>query len=238
MSLGHTTPSPEPPPTPPAHGLSRRVLTAVVAVLLLIGALLGGTLSLALRHTPALVSVTPVGDRVSAAAASQIPGGFGRPGGSGAQIHVPPVEVAIPAIGVRSRLIGLRLGNDGTLQVPTDYGIAGWYSDGPAPGDPGLPAVIVGHVDSKAGPGVFYRLPELRIGDAVLMRGADGSDLKFVVYQSTSYPKDRFPSETVYRAHASPELRLITCTGTFNKASGHYTDNRVIYARLSAPHKS
>ncbi len=212
----------------------RRAAVLGAAVLVAVGTGLGALGVVALRPAshPALVSATPSGDRVDPVTAARVPDGFTAPTGTLAA-HVPPVEIAVPAIAVRSRLIGLRLNSDNTLQVPADYGIAGWYSDGPAPGDTGPPAVIVGHVDSHAGPGIFYRLTELHKGDAVLVRRADGTDVRFVVYRTADFPKDSFPAKQVYAAHPDPELRLITCTGTFNSLTGHYKGNRVVYARIA-----
>lgn len=226
-----------PPPAPGRHpvwGLSRRVLIAAGTAVVVMAAVLGALLTLLLRPATTLTAARPAGDRSSAAAA-QVPGGFNAPSTAIPAGHLPPVEVAVPVIAVRSRLVGLRLNADGTLQVPSDYGVAGWYSDGPAPGDSGPPAVIVGHVDSKAGPGIFYRLSELRSGDVILVRRSDGTDVRFTVYRSAQFPKDAFPASQVYAPHSTPELRLITCTGVFNRATGHYASNRVIYARLSPP---
>jgi sortase (surface protein transpeptidase) len=141
----------------------------------------------------------------------------------------PPVEVVIPAIGVRSTLVRLHLNPDGTLQVPTDVTRAGWYSDGPAPGDGGT-SVIVGHVDSVRGPAIFYRLPALRIGDVILTRAADGAVTRFAVYKLARYGKTAFPANQVYTATGRAELRLITCTGVFDRATGHYLSNLVVYA--------
>jgi len=146
----------------------------------------------------------------------------------------PPLEVLVPKIDVRSELVGLRLNIDGTVQVPDSYGVAGWYRDGPAPGDPG-PALILGHVDSTTGPGIFFRLHELRTGDAVLVRRADGTTVRFLVDRLATYPKAGFPAAKVYAATARPELRLVTCTGDF--AHGHYLDNLVVFAHqaIAAP---
>ena len=44
------------------------------------------------------------------------------------------------------------------------------------------------------------------------------------------YAKDRFPTEQVYVPAPSPELRLITCGGTFDAATGSYLSNVVIHA--------
>lgn len=231
MAQDHTAPPPAP-GHKPVLGLSRRTLFVGVTALVLTAAVLGALLTLVLRPHASLTAAVPSGDRSSATAA-KVPSGFNAPAVAIPAGHLPPVEVAVPVIAVRSRLVGLRLNPDGTLQVPSDYGVAGWYSDGPAPGDSGPPAVIVGHVDSKAGPGIFYRLSELRSGDVILIRRSDGTDARFTVYRSAEFLKDAFPASQVYAPHSTPELRLITCTGLFNRTTGHYASNRVIYARLA-----
>jgi hypothetical protein len=52
----------------------------------------------------------------------------------------------------------------------------------------------------------------------------------FRVYAEHVYAKDRFPTEQVYGPALSPELRLITCGGTFDPATGSYLSNVVVYA--------
>jgi sortase (surface protein transpeptidase) len=139
----------------------------------------------------------------------------------------------IPAIAVSTPLVRLGRLPDGSLQVPRDWDKAGWYDQGPRPGQPG-PAVILGHVDSKTGPAVFYQLRALRPGDIVRVGLADGRILVFRVQRVRRYPKDQFPTEAVYLPTLSRELRLITCGGEFDYASGHYRDNIVVFATLVA----
>lgn len=140
-----------------------------------------------------------------------------------------PVYLSIPVIGVHTRLIRLGLTAQGTLQVPASTSVAGWYTGGPRPGQVGS-AVIAGHIDSYLGPGVFFRLRLLRPGDRVYVRQAGGTLAVFRVYAEHSYPKDHFPTEKVYGPAPDPELRLITCGGTFNPAIGSYLNNVVVYA--------
>jgi hypothetical protein len=141
----------------------------------------------------------------------------------------PPVRVEIPSIGVSSRLVRLGLNADGTMEVPRDYGRAGWFTGGAMPGQDG-PAVISGHVDSKSGPAVFYRLRELRPGDTIRVRRADGGWLAFEVTGSARYAKAAFPTDAVFGPVTGPVLRLITCGGDFDRSSGHYLDNVVVTA--------
>ena len=145
----------------------------------------------------------------------------------------PPVRVWIPAIAVSTRLVRLGRLPGGSLEVPHDWDMAGWYKGGPRPGQPG-PAVILGHVDSRAGPAVFFRLRELRPRDIVRVGLADGRMLVFRVQRVRRYPKDRFPAEAVYFPTLNRELRLITCGGEFDYASRNYRDNIVVYATLVA----
>jgi hypothetical protein len=79
-----------------------------------------------------------------------------------------PVRIEIPSIGVASSLDRLGRARDRTVEVPSRWEVAGWYAPGTRPGDPGS-AVILGHVDSKGGPAVFFRLRELRRGDEITM---------------------------------------------------------------------
>ena len=140
-----------------------------------------------------------------------------------------PVSLTIPLIGVTTKLITLGLASDGSLQVPPTTSVAGWYTGSPRPGSIGS-AVIVGHIDSVNGPGVFYRLSELRKGDQVYVRRADGTLVKFLVTTVQQYLKDPFPTQAVYGPTPDAELRLITCGGAFDSATGHYLSNIVVYA--------
>lgn len=143
-----------------------------------------------------------------------------------------PLRVRIPAIGVVAPLVPLGIRADGTLEVP-GYEEAGWYAGGSRPGDPG-PALIAAHVDSTSGPAVFYRLEDLNPGDVVHVDYHEGS-VTFAVRESQSFAKSRFPTDRVYGATHGPELRLVTCDGTFDRSAGSYSSNLVLWANVAAP---
>lgn len=145
-----------------------------------------------------------------------------------------PVSLAVPAIDVQSSLISLGQTAQGTLEVPAgpDYNKAGWYRHSPSPGSLG-PAVIAGHVDSKAdGPSVFYKLGDLRPRDKVLVTRADGKVATFVVDEVKRFHKSQFPTKLVYGNTDHAALRLITCGGPFDRDTGSYRDNVVVMASL------
>lgn len=176
--------------------------------------------------TPPSTSPAPVPEAGGDLPAVQAPAGRG-------MLHVPPVTVDIPAIEVSSSLVDLGLNPDNSLQVPTDYAKAGWYTGGAYPGDAGgPPSLIVGHVDNKKGPAVFYALDQLEVGDEVRVGRADGSTAVFVVYDARQYPKNSLPTQEIYAERDPSELVLITCSGDFDAEAGSYLDNYVVTARL------
>ena len=152
-----------------------------------------------------------------------------------------PVSIDIPVIRVHSTLQYLGLTAQRTLQVPAPgphYNEAAWYKYSPTPGSLG-PAVILGHVDSAAqGPSVFFNLGDLRPGDNVLVTRADGLVAVFRVDGVRRYPKNQFPTLLVYGNTDHAALRLITCGGAFDYATGHYVDNIVVFASLVSSHEN
>lgn len=139
-----------------------------------------------------------------------------------------PTRLKVKAIGLDTSLETLKLGANGELTPPKSFPKAGWYADGTLPGDTG-PAVIAGHVDSKSGPAVFYKLRELTAGDRIeVVRG--GQTVQFTVTSTAWYPKTKFPTDQVYGPTPDRQLRLITCGGVFDRSLRSYKDNLVVYA--------
>jgi len=148
-----------------------------------------------------------------------------------------PVALTIPAIAVRTPLERLGRTPQGTLQVPVSAAEAGWYTGSPRPGEIGS-SIIAGHIDSALGPGVFFRLRLLRPGDLVYVSRSDGTLVVFRVYAERMYPKNLFPTRQVYGPTPDAELRLITCGGVFDQATGSYLSNVVVYATQISLHRA
>lgn len=202
-------------------------IAALAAGLLAVGAGAVGLITSNHAHASAALhlvgkpSIVPVPSQTAEA-----PGGL-----AAARPPALPVELTIPAIGVRTSLIHLGLQSNGSLQVPSSTTVAGWYIGSPRPGAVGS-SVIAGHVDSVSGPAVFYRLGTLRPGERVYVSQADGTMAVFSITKVQTYAKEAFPTADVYGPAPDAELRLITCGGTFDSTTGHYLSNVVAYATL------
>jgi len=211
--------------SPPWRQVARRPFAAAVLLggVLVMGVAMAGLLVLTGRpgHPPWTTSAAPDG----------LP-----PLGTPAQLPQPatpaatlPVELLIPAIEVHTSLVRLGITQQGTLQVPNSSSVAGWYTGSPRPGEIGS-SIIAGHIDSHLGPGVFFRLRELRPGDRIYVRQADRRLAVFRVTGVHQYPKARFPTAAVYGPVPDAELHLISCGGTFDYATHSYLSNIVVYS--------
>ncbi len=142
-----------------------------------------------------------------------------------------PTGLRIADAGVNSGLKAVYTQPDGTLDVPVDIGMPGWWAQGALPGDVG-PAVIVGHVDSYVGPGVFFRVRSMKPGQLVEVSRADGSTVVYAIDGIREFAKDKFPTALVYGRTPTAVLRLVTCGGAFDRSTGHYLDNVVAFGHL------
>ncbi|WP_222115689.1 class F sortase [Microbacterium sp. SLBN-146] len=140
-----------------------------------------------------------------------------------------PVRLSIPSIGVDTALESLGLGAGNELLPPVDFDRAGWFAEGTVPGDVG-PSIIAGHVDSPSAPAVFLRIGELAPGDEVVVDLSNGESVAFTVTGTMQTPKAAFPTSDVYGPTPRADLRLITCSGSFDDGTGHYLDNVVVFA--------
>ncbi|QWF79377.1 class F sortase [Amycolatopsis sp. CA-230715] len=206
----------------------RRALIGVVAVVAVVAVVVAAALAavvvlLTQRHEDGAATPSPTTEQVKAQA----------PRPPNAMPRSEPAAIDIPKLGAHSSLIPLGLNADDTIEVPpvSQPMQAGWYRYGPTPGETG-PAVVLGHVDGNKLPGIFFRLKELKPGDAVTVSRKDGSTARFVVREVDQVPKDTFPTDAVYGDTAAPELRLITCGGSFDHAAHSYRDNIIVYATL------
>ncbi|MGH3681032.1 MAG: class F sortase, partial [Natronosporangium sp.] len=146
-----------------------------------------------------------------------------------------PTRIEIPALGLRAKIHPVGLDPDGAIAAPSMRRAdeAGWYEDGPSPGQSG-PAVIVGHVDDRDGPAVFHRLATLDRGTRIEIDRRDRQVATFQVTAVRSYDKAALPAREVYGDFSRPGLRLITCGGRWAGGTEGYAENVVIFATLVA----
>ena len=142
-----------------------------------------------------------------------------------------PVELIIPAIKVDAQVEQVGQDPTGAMDVPKKWEDVGWYKLGFRPGETGR-AVMAGHLDSTTDKAVFWDLHLLKPGDKVQVKQETGSTLTFQVTGSEAYAYNQAPLQKIFGPAAAATLNLITCNGTFDKASKNYDKRLVVYTKL------
>ncbi|MEV0383251.1 class F sortase [Nonomuraea sp. NPDC050643] len=150
-----------------------------------------------------------------------------------------PVRLVVKRLGINAPIKSVGLRKDGSIEVPPadNHNLAGWYRNMSTPGEAG-PAVLLGHKDTRTRPAVFSRLPELKNGDTIEVKRQDKTTAVFTVGGVEQASKKTFPTQRVYGTQENAQLHLITCGGIYDRRTGHYTDNVIVYATMTSSYRS
>ncbi|WP_240506847.1 class F sortase [Thermoactinospora rubra] len=150
-----------------------------------------------------------------------------------------PVRLIIKRLGINAPIVTVGTDKNGAIETPPidNPNLIGWYRHGPTAGEAG-PAVMLGHKDTRTRPAVFSRVGEIRNGDVIEVKRRDGTTAVFTVGGVEQIGKQVFPTERVYGDQQNAQLHLITCGGVYNRNTGHYTDNIIVYATMTKSYRS
>lgn len=143
---------------------------------------------------------------------------------------IQPTSLNIPSIDLEAQVQHLGTTENGEMAVPDNIEDVSWFSPGYEPGENGR-AVIAGHVDGVEGPAIFWDLSKLQLGDEVIVQ-AEERTLTFKVHTMESVPLDLADVSKVFGYTSSPELVLITCSGTYDFDRGTREERLIVYASL------
>lgn len=139
-----------------------------------------------------------------------------------------PARLSIPSIALNSRVVPVGVDSLGDMDVPSgSTSDVGWYAGGTVPGDAGS-AVMDAHVFAA-----FARLSEVKEGDSIYVRMADGTAKRFVVTRAQVYKTGELAPEELFSRAGGRFLHLITCAGEPTPDRASYTHRLVVYAALA-----
>lgn len=119
----------------------------------------------------------------------------------------------------------------GLMRLPETVDEVAWYAYSARPGDERGSTVLAAHVDTVAdGLGPFARLRELDEGAELTVTDAADRTRRYVVTGVEKVAKAEVPLDRVFARDGGPELKIITCGGSFDRGNG-YSDNVIVTAR-------
>ncbi len=148
-----------------------------------------------------------------------------------------PRYLSIPSIGIsKSRILPMGLTSSGAIATPNNIFDVGWYTGSDKPGSGGT-AVIDGHNGGPHVVGVFKYLPDVKIGESIIIERGNGETLEYRVVDSKAIPLSEADAYMANSALVSPEegresVTLITCTGTFMRKEQTYDHRQFVRAVL------
>jgi Sortase domain len=144
---------------------------------------------------------------------------------------VPPVRLRIGSLDLDLPVKPVGVRKDGSMQVPENPSVVGWYKFGPGVGSDSGATVLAAHVDSlRYGLGPFAQLKNLQPGAKVKISDADGDTITYRVEKITRTGKAELVDAGVFKRSGKPRLHLITCGGSFDQQSRTYSDNVIVTA--------
>lgn len=152
---------------------------------------------------------------------------------SGSVPALNPVELQIPSIGLDAAIQYVGLSPDGSMDVPSNFTDAAWFSLGYRPGEPGN-AVFDGHVSSTDKAAVFFYIEDLKPGALIYVTGDDGTVETFQVSDVESYGLTNPPLDQIFGSTGQPQIVLITCGGAWHPDVHLFDHRTVVYAPLVA----
>jgi LPXTG-site transpeptidase (sortase) family protein len=142
-----------------------------------------------------------------------------------------PVRIDIESIAIEAPVDAVGVYDDGSVEIPDDVARVGWYRFGSDPAQGRGSTVIVGHRDGfDQGPGAFYSIAALTVGDPVSLELSDGSIREYQVVAREAIEKEILPTSTLFAEDGPEVLTLISCIGYFDRGGDGYRENIVVTA--------
>ncbi len=177
--------------------------------------------------------VAPSVDAGHKASAEDVPTAAVGPAYAATPAPFRPTRLVLPD-GHSASVSAVGLHSDGSLVIPGDPRVVGWWTGGSMAGETSGSVVVAGHVDSASrGIGVLAALPALRPDQVVkLTRGRRTA--RYRIVSARLVPQAQLSKAGgLFRTDGDARLVLITCGGSFDPVRHRYADNYVVVARPS-----
>lgn len=173
------------------------------------------------RKTEDLVN-TPQGQEVSVFVDSMGP------------IYGFPERFVVDSLGMDLEIVSVGVDEEGYLEAPKDWGVAGWYQKSSRPGETGVLLINAHYDDNYGRPAAFWKLKNINVGDKVSVLDSYNRTFNYEVVEIYHIGIDDPERMKVFEPFKddTPVMTLITCGGVWSYADGTYDKRLVVHAEL------
>lgn len=145
-----------------------------------------------------------------------------------------PRYLRIPDIGVFARIKHTGVDKSGAIDAPANINDVSWYNESARPGNEIGSSLLLGHVSGWTAPGVFKKINQLKSGMRFEVEKGSGEKLQYEVTRAESLPVEGLDMSKILATEVAGEhdLKLMTCSGRYNKEKDHYEERYVVYAKI------
>lgn len=145
-----------------------------------------------------------------------------------------PRYLRIPSLGVFARIKHTGLTAEGAVDAPANINDVSWFNESAKPGNAIGSSLLLGHVSGWTAPGVFKKIDQLQPGTRFEIEKGSGEKLTYEVVRGERVPANQINMAKILASETPGEhdLKLMTCSGRYNRDSGHYEDRYIVYARI------
>ena len=125
------------------------------------------------------------------------------------------------------------LSEENAIETVDDPYIVAWFENGASPGEQGN-AIINGHVRWGGIAGTFSILPELEIGEEILIEFENGQQKRFYVTETQYHRFDEIPSYMLSQK-GEDRMTLISCYGEWDSDAGTSSQRVFVICKTEKP---
>ncbi len=145
-----------------------------------------------------------------------------------------PRYLRIPDIGVNARIKSSGVNKKGAVDAPKNVNDVSWFNESAKPGNEIGASLLLGHVSGWSVPGVFKKIDTLHAGARIEIEKGSGEKLVYEVTRGEKIPVDQVDMSKILGTEVvgQHDLKLMTCSGKYNKETKQFEDRYVIYAKI------
>ncbi len=145
-----------------------------------------------------------------------------------------PEKILIDSLGISVEIVAVSVDENGYLESPEDWNVAGWYKKSAKPSEIGNLLINAHYDNNNGGPAAFWKLKNIKLDDKVTVVDSYGKINNYKVVNIYFIGIDDPERSKVFQPFEEDKsvMTLITCGGVWIAGEENYSKRLVVNAEL------